>query len=144
MPVRDHDHDSLRNALTNDGWTITDDPLHIRFGVTDMYVDLGAERLISAEKGDEKIAAELKSFIGSSTVTDLHLALGQFFVYLMALKRKEPERTLFLAVNEETYEDVFSEGLGQELLIEYKVPMIIFDVQKEVIVRWITWSHTAK
>ena len=143
MPARDLHHNSLKSALINDGWTVTDDPLHIRFGVSDMYVDLGAERLISAEKGDEKIAAELKSFIGSSTVTDLHLALGQFFVYLMALKRKEPERALFLAVDEETYEDVFGEELGHALLKEYKLPMIIFDIQKEVIVKWITWTNTA-
>jgi XisH protein len=140
MPAKDLHHNQLKAALIKDGWTITDDPLHIPFGKTDLYVDLGAERLLSAIKGDEKIAAELKSFVGDSTVHDLHLAIGQFFVYLLGLRHKEPDRVLYLAVNEETYEDVFEESLGRALIEEYKLPMIVFDSDKEVIIRWITWN----
>ena len=39
----------MRNALVHDGWTITHDPLHLRWGTKDMYVDLGAERFLGAE-----------------------------------------------------------------------------------------------
>ena len=51
MPARDKFHDSVRNALIKDGWTITDDPLTLKFGETELYVDLGAEKVLAAIKG---------------------------------------------------------------------------------------------
>ncbi len=49
MPVRDRYHGQVKNALVKDGWTITQDPLHVKWGPKDMYIDLGAEFLIAAE-----------------------------------------------------------------------------------------------
>jgi XisH protein len=63
MPARDRYHDHVKAALIKDGWIITHDPLRLHWGVKDMYVDLGAERLLAAEKGTRKIAVEVKSFI---------------------------------------------------------------------------------
>jgi hypothetical protein len=77
MPARDIYHDAVKNALIKDGWTITDDPLHLRWGLKDLYVDLGAEKLFAAEKEGRKIAVEVKSFIGASEIYDLENALGQ-------------------------------------------------------------------
>ncbi len=62
MPRKDNIHDAVRNALIRDGWTITQDPLFLEYGAEDMFVDLGAERLLAAERGTEKIAVETKSF----------------------------------------------------------------------------------
>jgi hypothetical protein len=77
MAAKDIFHDVVKIALQKDGWTITDDPLHIRLGgAIDMYIDLGAEKVIAAEKEGRKIAVEIKSFLGSSTLTEFHLALG--------------------------------------------------------------------
>ncbi len=42
MPAKDIYHDRLKNALIKDGWIITHDPLRLKWGVKDMYVDLGA------------------------------------------------------------------------------------------------------
>ena len=50
MPVRDRLHDHVRNALVHDGWTITHDPLHLRWGTKDMYVDLGAELVFATKE----------------------------------------------------------------------------------------------
>ena len=50
MPARDIYHNQVKNALIKAGWEITDDPLSIQFGGIDLYVDLGAEKLIAAEK----------------------------------------------------------------------------------------------
>jgi hypothetical protein len=47
MPRKDAIHDAVRNALIKDGWTITKDPLFLEYGEEDMYVDLGAERLLA-------------------------------------------------------------------------------------------------
>jgi len=76
MPAKDIYHDTLKNALMKDGWTITHDPLVLRWGTTDVYVDLGAEQLLAAEKAERRIAVEVKSFVGRSAVEDLEKSLG--------------------------------------------------------------------
>jgi hypothetical protein len=68
MPARNIYHDCVRNALVNDGWVITHDPLRLRWGGKDLYVDLGAEQLLAAEKAGRRIAVEIKSFVGPSDV----------------------------------------------------------------------------
>jgi XisH protein len=40
----------VKHALSKPGWTITDDPLFIRIGTVEMYIDLGAEKILMAEK----------------------------------------------------------------------------------------------
>ncbi len=45
MPARDLYHEAVKKALVRDGWTITHDPYRLTWAETDMYVDLGAERL---------------------------------------------------------------------------------------------------
>jgi hypothetical protein len=57
-------HDAVRSALVKDGWTITDDPPTLPFGNRKLYVDLAAEKLITAEKLSHQIAVEVKSFTG--------------------------------------------------------------------------------
>src|SRR3954470_15848741 len=98
MPARDRYHDCVRNALIKDGWVITHDPLRLPWGKKDLYVDLGAEQILAAEKGELRIAVVIKSFLGKSKLDDLERALGQFALYRSVLARREPNRTLFLAV----------------------------------------------
>lgn len=64
MPARGSYHEIVRKALIKDGWTITDDPLTLKFGMTELYVDLGAEKVLAAEKEGRKIVVEIKSFLG--------------------------------------------------------------------------------
>ena len=56
MPARDIYHDAVRAALETDGWTITHDQLIIEWGGRDLFVDLGAEELVAADKDGRKIA----------------------------------------------------------------------------------------
>jgi hypothetical protein len=76
MPARDIYHDTSKNALIKDGWTISHDPFVLRWGTIDVYIDLGAEQLLAAERQGLKIAVEVKSFVGRSDVDDLEKALG--------------------------------------------------------------------
>lgn len=71
MPAKDIFHDKVRNALIKDGWTITADPYTLEWGIKTLYVDLAAERTIAAEKEGEKIAVEIKSFVGKSETAEL-------------------------------------------------------------------------
>jgi hypothetical protein len=136
MPAKDTYHDAVRNALVKDGWTITDDPLRLVWGKKDYYVDLGAERMLAAEKEGRQIAVEVKSFVGASQVDDMEKALGQFLVYHSILRRKQPDRTLFLAVPK-TAAKVFDEPLGQLLLEDYEIQVIVFDPNQQEILRWL-------
>jgi hypothetical protein len=88
---KDRFHQVVKTALATDGWNVTHDPLQIKVGGVDMEIDLGAERLLAAERGDEKIAVEVKSFLASaSAISEFHTALGQFINYRAALRREEP------------------------------------------------------
>jgi hypothetical protein len=78
MPAKDLYHDTVKTALEKDGWTVTDDPLRLKIGTRNAAIDLGAEKLIAAERGSEKIAVEVKSFIGASLLNDLEKAWGSF------------------------------------------------------------------
>ncbi|MDA0269240.1 MAG: XisH family protein [Cyanobacteria bacterium] len=138
MPAKDLYHDTVKVALMKDGWTITQDPLSLRFGKKDFFIDLGAERLLAAEKNREKIAVEVKSFIGPSEIKDLENALGQFVLYQNALSILEPDRALFLAIREAVYVDLFEEAIGQLLLQRNLLQIVSFDPDQEVIIRWIT------
>ncbi len=56
MSAKDRFHNLVKSALIQDGWTITNDPFPINYGDVQMQIDLGAERLLAAERGSEKIS----------------------------------------------------------------------------------------
>ena len=56
MSVQDIVHQAVRSALIKDGWQMTDDPLTIQFEDVRLFANLGAEKVITAQKGSEKIA----------------------------------------------------------------------------------------
>jgi hypothetical protein len=137
MPQRDIFHDVVKSALIKDGWTITHDPFILPFGVHNLYIDLGAERaIIAAEKTGRKIAVEIKSFIGRSEVDDLENALGQYILYRSLLQRREPERTLYLAVPMSAYNSIFSTPLGRVVVESECLKLIVFEPTEEVIQQW--------
>ena len=80
--AKDIYHDIVKTALEKDAWRITDDPLTLRVGRRDLFIDLGAEKLFAAEREGKKIAVEIKSFVSQSPVKDLENALGQYMLYL--------------------------------------------------------------
>ena len=137
MPAKDIYHETVKNALIKDGWTITADPLRLVYGRQDVFVDLGAEKLFAAEKEGRKIAIEIKSFRGRSEVTDLENALGQYILYEDVLMENEPERELFLAVIQNTFEVVFADSFGKLLLDKKRLKLLVIESRKEEIVKWI-------
>ena len=137
MPAKDIYHDTVKAALIKDGWTITHDPLTIRLTRKKLYVDLGAERLIAAQRDTERIAVEVKSFTRASDMKDLEDALGQFVLYTHLLARYDPERKLYLAVTDSVYESVFEEEVGEILLQDGVIRLITFNPEQEAIIQWI-------
>ena len=137
MSARDIYHNTVKTALEKDGWTITHDPFPLQIGKKRLSADLGAERLISAEKNLQKIVVEVKSFVGQSDVKDLEQALGQYILYWQILNETKIERDLYLAVSRLTFNSIFTIQLGQILLTNQIIKLIVFDDESEVIVQWI-------
>ena len=136
MSTKDKVHQHVVNALRKDGWTITHDPFRVPWKKRTLQIDLGAERLLAAEKGSARIAVEIKSFIGANDLEDLYHALGQFILYRRALRETEPDRVLFLAISEDVFREVFDDEEGEGLRDEEGVRLIVFDQQTEEIVLW--------
>lgn len=90
-----------------------------------------------ATREEQKIAVEIKSFISPSNVSDFHTALGQFLNYRDALEIVEPDRQLYLAVREPIYESFFKRRFIVAAIQRYQLQLIIYDVQREVIVQWL-------
>jgi XisH protein len=135
--AKDRFHQIFKTALIQDGWTVTHDPLQIKVGGVDMEIDLGAERLLGAEREDETIAVEIKSFLTSaSAISEFHTALGQFINYRAALRREDPDRVLYLAVPDLTYNSFFQLDFPASMLQENAVKLIVYDVELEQIILW--------
>ena len=138
MSAKDVFHEVVKKALHKYGWQITHDPLSISVGGVNLSIDLAAEKLIAAEKEGEKIAVEIKSFLErSSAISEFHTALGQFINYRGALRRRQPDRVLYLAVPLTTYKTFFNLDFPRDMIEENQVKMIIYDVEHEVIAEWI-------
>lgn len=137
MAAKDIYHQTVIDALEKDGWAITHDPLELRYGNRRLKIDLGAERLIGAERNSQKIAVEIKSFLSDSAIYDLENAVGQYNVYREVLALQEPERMLYLAVPQYTYTNgIFDEPLGQLLVEKQRLLLIIFDDNEKEIIKW--------
>ncbi|MBE9143555.1 element excision factor XisH family protein [Planktothrix mougeotii] len=137
MPAKDIYHDDVKIALEKDGWTITKDPLVLQWGSKDLFVDLGAEKLLAAQRQNEKIAVEIKSFAGSSQVNDLEKAVGQYIVYRNILEEIETDRVLYLAIPKKAFQDIFSEPLGSLVLRKNQLNLLVFIPQTQEVMQWI-------
>ena len=109
----------------------------MRWGRRDAYVDIAAEKIFTAEKEGRKIAVEVKSFVGQSEMSELEKAVGQFVLYRFALKKKEPDRELFLAIAKDIYNDLFVNPDGLAFIEINRLKMVVFDKDKEEILQWI-------
>ncbi|MEM7128723.1 MAG: XisH family protein [Chloroflexota bacterium] len=137
MPAKDAFHEAVVDALDKEDWEITEDPFYIEFAQVEMYIDLGAEKLLAAEKESQKIAVEIKSFLGSSAISEFHTAIGQYMNYRLALGDLHPDRILDLAVPEDTYNEFFVQQFGQLAITHYKLKLIVYNVARKEIIRWL-------
>ncbi|MDY7004957.1 MAG: XisH family protein [Cyanobacteriota bacterium] len=136
MAAKDTFHNQVKSALQKEGWRITHNPLYINFAEVEIYIDLGAERLLAAEKDGRKIAVEIKTFLKPSAVCEFHTVLAQFLNYRFALQAEDPRRILYLAIPVEIYETFFARRFVQLISQEYQLKLIVFDSVNEEILQW--------
>ena len=137
MPPDDAIKAAVVAALARDGWTITHDPLTVVYEDVQVGIDLGAERLLGAEPGAERIAVEVKTLGSGSRVRDFRDARGQFDTYQMMLEDVDPGRTLFLATSEAGYDRVFGLAAVRRLVAKRPLPVVVVRVGTGEVVRWV-------
>lgn len=152
MPQRDKIHNVIKQALIKDGWEITDDPYVISYGERFLFIDLAAKldglngitgNFIGARRGDSRIAIEIKEFRGNSAIADLEQAIGQYVLYRLLLEQIDSERELYLAITDTTFDGIFSEPIGELVIRELPLRLLIVDVKAIEVKRWIPPRETA-
>ena len=143
MPRRDDIHEPVKRALIADGWTITDDPYQVFFGIRRAQADIGAWQAtgvgppIGAAQGERRIAVEVKQFRLRRIMTDLAHAVGQYLIYRSWMSRLEPDRDLYLAISNLAWREAFHDISGQVLLQDYGIRLVVIDLRRERITQWI-------
>ena len=69
-------------------------------------------------------------------VDDMEKALGQYLIYRSIMRRRQPDRELFLAIPK-SIAKLFDEPLGQLLLEDYNLRIVVFDPKRKEIIRWL-------
>jgi XisH protein len=147
VPQRDSIHNIVKQAIAKDGWEITDDPYVISYGERFLFVDLGAieyssfsqfqGQFIGARREDSRIAIEIKEFRSKSAIADLEQAIGQYVLYQLLLRQVEPEREVYLAIADVVYDEIFSEPIGQLVIQQLPLKLIIVNVEQVEVRQWI-------
>lgn len=141
MPKLDAHHQIVKRALVRNGWTITHDSLTIKYKGFRWIVDLGAEKGLAAEKSGRKIAVEVKVFGGKSFASDLEKALGQYGIYRTLLKKTDPGRELFMALEQEVWHDYFRRPAIEEIIADQQVHLPVFNAGTEEVIQWIKQTN---
>ncbi len=137
MAERDQIHQSVVTALKKDGWIITDDPLRIPTGGTIIKIDLGAERVITAERGEEKIAVEIKSLVTPSIVYSFYETFGQYMLYRDGLNDEGIDREIFLALSDIAFNRIAGVPFLFKRFQQYSIKAVVINVDQQSIVQWI-------
>jgi hypothetical protein len=137
MPKKDKFHQSVIDALEKDNWIITNDPLFMPTkGGFNFYIDLGVARIINAEKGETKIAIEIKSFNYNSPLYSFYEMLGQYLVYEIALSKQILTWNLWIAISDIGYMRIAESPIFQEAIEKHQLKFIIINPLTNNIVEW--------
>jgi hypothetical protein len=134
LPAKARYHDAVKNALIKDGWTIEDEQFTLTIDKRNLWIDL------RASKGEPQfiILIEVKELAEvDSAVEALANALGKYELYQVALHDSNFNYPLYLAVTRQSYDGILSERLGKLVLNRVPIPLLIFDAESEVILKWI-------
>jgi hypothetical protein len=131
MSAKDRFHEAVKTGLQKEKWRIVEDPLNLTWEEVELRIDLAADR------EDEKIAVEIKSFLEQSTVYSFHGAVGQFVSYRTMLEEKDPDRRLYRAVPLDTYKSFFQQPFTRAVIQKNQIPLIVYSAAKEEILLWI-------
>ncbi len=70
-------------------------------------------------------------------------AIGQYVLYRLLLEQIDPERKLYFAITDTTFNGIFSEPIGELVIRELPLRLLIVDVKAIEVKRWIPPRETA-
>ena len=133
MPAKDHYHDAVIRALVKDGWTIIGEQVKVIVEDRNLFIDIEASR----ESDNQMALIEVKELDAvSSPIDALASAVGKYFLYRVALKDAGVTTPLYLAVSEAAYQGILREKIGQLSVQEGNISLIVFDPDREEILKW--------
>jgi hypothetical protein len=134
VPAKDHYHQTVIDALKNDGWIILADQVKIEVGRRRLWIDLHAQHL----ERNETILIEVKGFENSpSDIEALAHAVGQYLLYRTVLSMINSSLSIFLAVPGDAYEGILSESIGQQVIKQLGIKLLVFNPLQEEITLWL-------
>ncbi len=78
-----------------------------------------------------------RSFEATRQLLMQEQAIGQYVLYRLLLAQIDPERELYLAVADTTFDGIFSEPIGELVMRELPMKLLIVDVKAVEVKRWI-------
>ena len=138
--AKDTIHYAIKDALVNDGWSVTNDPFTINLVEDDTFFDinLAAEKASATVfQNQSMLAIEIKSFAGASIIHAFHEALGQFLNYRAALDEQNLDFELFLAISVRGWERLSEIKFIMRRIAQYQLKIIVVDIQNKKIEQWI-------
>jgi len=100
-------------------------------------VDPTAERILVAERGIEKIAVEVKSFLEESSLHEFHKALGQYLDYQTGLEMLNSAYELILAIPEPVFNYLWSFEVIRRSAQKVDMKILVYKLSVPEITLWI-------
>jgi hypothetical protein len=102
-----------------------------------LRVDLGAEKVIAAERGVDKIAVEIKTFAKDSFIYEFYEVSGQYQFYEEFLTEQDNDRILYLAISEVIYKARFlPDESVMRMCQKIGIKFIIVNISSQIIKEW--------
>lgn len=109
----------------------------MKIGSIPLHIDLGAEKIIDAEKNGEKIAVEVKTFGIPSFITALYEAVGKYIIYRTALEQIHSDRVLYLAMPTKVYQKFGDEPLVKSVFSNYQIKIVLYKTDAKEKITWL-------
>jgi hypothetical protein len=135
MPRRDLYHNTVRNALIKDGWTITRDPFMLGDPKLRVYADLCVTKTTDTD-AQITLTIEVKVFGTASHATELEKAVGQYVLYRSILKHANSPIQTYLAIPTQIHRTFFQHRIVQNLIKDEQIRLLIFNPDTETIEQW--------
>ena len=68
---------------------------------------------------------------------ELEQAIGQYVLYGLLLNRIDPERKIYLAIPDKAYQELFTEAIGELVISDLPLRLVVIDMQKAEVKKWI-------
>src|SRR3569832_1996582 len=78
-----------------------------------------------------------RSFEATRQLLTQEQAIGQYVLYRLLLELVDPDREVYLAVADTTFDGIFSEPIGELVRRELPMKLLIVDVEAVEVKRWI-------